>query len=165
MIGLSFSPCGLQLCSCSTDSTAIVFDVAKGNKLKILSDHKGWVNGVAWDPLGEAAVITIASDRVLRVFKPKSFKVRSKTFKCLLPLGSSSPTKKEEGEEEKSSSSPTLSTVRLFHDDTFPSFFRRAAFSPDGEVLAVPSGVLDVEGQADQPTHCTYLFSRMNFAK
>ena len=158
MIGLSFSPCGSQLCSCSTDGTAIVFDVAKGNKLKILSDHKGWVNGVAWDPLGEAAVVTIASDRVLRVFKPKSFKLRSKTFKCLLPLGS----KKE---EEKSSSSSALSTVRLFHDDTFPSFFRRAAFSPDGEVLAVPSGVLDVEGQADQPTHCTYIFSRMNFAK
>ncbi len=62
VIGLAFSPCGSFLCSCSTDGTAIVFDVNKGNKLKILSDHKGWVNGVAWDPLG-TCVATIASDR------------------------------------------------------------------------------------------------------
>ncbi len=58
-----------------------------------------------------------------------------------------------------------MRTVRLFHDDTFPSFFRRADFSPDGEILAVPSGVLDVDGEADKPTHCTYLFSRMDYSK
>ena len=86
VIGLAFSPDGAQICSCSTDGSAIVFDVHKGTKLKILSDHKGWVNGVAWDPLGES-VVTLASDRVLRVFKHKSFKVRCKTSKCQLPVG------------------------------------------------------------------------------
>ena len=62
VIGLSWSPCSQFVISCSTDSTAIVFDVKKGSKLKMLDDHKGWVNGVAWDPLNKF-VATISSDR------------------------------------------------------------------------------------------------------
>lgn len=48
--------------SCSTDNSAIVFDVNKGTKLKMLSDHKGWVNSVAWDPMNQF-IASIASDR------------------------------------------------------------------------------------------------------
>jgi chromatin assembly factor 1 subunit B len=62
VVGLSWSPCAKFIISCSTDSTAIVFDVKKGTKIKMLDDHKGWVNGVAWDPLGKF-VTTISSDR------------------------------------------------------------------------------------------------------
>ena len=54
--------------------------------------------------------------------------------------------------------------VRLFHDDTFQSFYRRIGFSPDGELLAVPSGVLEIEGETSI-ANCTYLFSKANFAK
>lgn len=53
---------------------------------------------------------------------------------------------------------------RLFHDDTFKSFYRRLCFSPDGELVVVPSGVLDVEGEAATP-HCTYVFARNNLTK
>lgn len=35
--------------------------------------------------------------------------------------------------------------VKYFHDDTFKSFFRRLDFSPDGSLLAVPSGRVEVE--------------------
>ena len=59
---LEFSTCNSYLVSCSMDSTAIVFDVKKGTKLKILGDHKGWVQGIAWDPLSNF-ILTIASDR------------------------------------------------------------------------------------------------------
>jgi len=151
VVGLAFSPCGQRLVSCSTDSTAIVFDVAKGAKLKILSDHKGWVNGVAWDPKN-VLLASISSDRLLRVYKTKSFKLAQKTSKCALCLNGDSSEAKN---------------VRLFHDDTFPSFFRRADFSPDGQLLAVPSGVMEVaDGEiAATARHCTYLFAKADFSK
>lgn len=34
---------------------------------------------------------------------------------------------------------------KLFHDETWKSFFRRLAFSPDGNFLVVPSGVLPAQ--------------------
>jgi len=149
VVGLTFSPCGRRLASCSTDSTVIVFDVVKGVKVKILGEHKGWVNGVTWDPLG-AFITSVSSDRFLRVYKTKSLKLTCKTSKCQLPAAA--------GSDESC-------TVRFLHDDTFPSFFRRADFSPDGQLLAVPSGVLDSTDGEASTAHCTYLFSRANFAK
>ena len=54
--------------------------------------------------------------------------------------------------------------VRLFHDDTFQSFYRRLDFSPDGELLVIPSGVLEIDGETSIKS-CTYVFSRENFLK
>jgi len=51
--------------------------------------------------------------------------------------------------------------VRLFHDDTFKGFFRRLTWSMDGELLVMPSGVLDTASQA-KVTHCTYVFTRLD---
>lgn len=61
-MSLEFNPSATQLVTCSVDGTAIIFDVNKGTKQKILADHKGWVNGVAWDPL-DKFITSIASDR------------------------------------------------------------------------------------------------------
>merc|ERR1711997_1429080 len=55
--------------------------------------------------------------------------------------------------------------VRLFHDDTFQSFYRRLDFSPDGELLVVPSGVLDIEGETANAPHCTFIFCTSNYTK
>ncbi|XP_040563392.1 chromatin assembly factor 1 subunit B isoform X2 [Lepeophtheirus salmonis] len=149
VVSLDWSSCGTLIVSSSTDNTAIIYDVVKGSKLKILSDHKGWVNGVTFDPLGKF-VASICSDRVLRVYDTKSYKTISKTYKCKLPIANDNEI------QEKS--------VRLFHDDTFQSFYRRIDFSPDGQLLIVPSGVLEIE-QEPSISHCTYLFSRVNFSK
>ena len=73
--------------------------------MKILSDHKGWVNGVAWakiDPFSEVTanlkgnLATLASDRCLRVFNAstKNFKNIAKTHRCKLRVPVS--RKKEE---------------------------------------------------------------------
>ena len=62
VVGLSWSPCSKFLISCSTDNSAIIFDVKKAEKTKMLTDHKGWVNGVRWDPLGKY-VFSLSSDR------------------------------------------------------------------------------------------------------
>lgn len=77
-----------------------------------------------------------------------------KTSKCKLAVGTDPETGKVHDER----------TVRLFHDDTFQSFYRRLAFSPDGEILAVPSGVLDIDGEA-KTENCTYLFSRLDLTR
>ena len=62
VVGLEFSPCGQYIATCATDQNAMVFDVAKGTKLRAFDEHKSWVNGVVWDPLNKF-IATIASDR------------------------------------------------------------------------------------------------------
>jgi len=55
-------------------------------------------------------------------------------------------------------------SVRLFHDDTFKGFFRRLHWSNDGELLVVPSGVVETDTEA-KLTHCTYVFTRIDLNK
>jgi len=55
-------------------------------------------------------------------------------------------------------------SVRLFHDDTFKGFFRRLSWSNDGELLVVPSGVIETEGDT-KVNHCTWVFSRVDMTK
>ena len=57
-----------------------------------------------------------------------------------------------------------MKNVRLFHDDTFQSFFRRMDMSPDGQLLVIPSGVLEIDGEATVK-NCTYVFSRTDLSR
>jgi len=155
VIGLAWSPCSKYLVSCSTDNTAIVFDAKKGTKLKMLDDHKGWVNGVCWDPLNQF-IATISSDRMLRVYNTKNYKNTCKTYKAQLPQAVL-PSNSEEMLTDE------MKNVRLFHDDTFQSFFRRMDMSPDGQLLVIPSGVLEIDGEATVK-NCTYVFSRTDLS-
>jgi len=50
--------------------------------------------------------------------------------------------------------------VRLFHDDTLRSFFRRLAFSPDGQLLITPAGLMET---SKGPTNATFVFARGAF--
>jgi len=85
----------------------------------------------------------------------------------------SEPAKDNAGQEvaettEKSSESCDKKlvdkTVRLFHDDTFKGFFRRLSWSHDGELLVVPSGVVETEGDT-KVNHCTWVFTRVDLSK
>lgn len=58
---ISWSPDSNFLISGSVDNTAILWDVQKGRKT-ILLDHKGFVQGVSWDPCNQY-VCTISTDR------------------------------------------------------------------------------------------------------
>lgn len=143
---LSWSPNSLNLISGSVDNTAIIWDIQKGKSLSILSDHKGFVQGVAWDPLNQY-LATLSTDRYFRVFDINTKKVISRNSKCLLPVPETSPLHGK--------------TIRLFHDDTLQTFFRRLAFSPDGQLIITPSGVADIEGAA-KPLNTTYIYSRFS---
>lgn len=69
---LSWSPNSLFLVSGSVDNSAMVWDVQKGKSLAILSDHKGFVQGVAWDPKNQY-IATLSTDRyVISYIKAKN---------------------------------------------------------------------------------------------
>ena len=95
----------------------------------------------------------------MRIYNTKNYKNKSKTHKAALPV-------EVENKVENPSSQTCIEerNVRLFHDDTFQSFYRRLDFSPDGELLVIPSGVLEIDGETSIKS-CTYVFSRENFLK
>lgn len=141
---LSWSPNSQFLVSGSVDNTAMIWDVQKGKSAAILGDHKGFVQGVAWDPKNQY-IATLSTDRYLRIFDIQTKKIVSRSSKCTLPV--------PEGSELFGK------TIRIFHDDTLQTFFRRLCFTPDGKMLIVPAGVADSDGTS-KPLHTTYIYSR-----
>ncbi|KAM7542444.1 hypothetical protein Aperf_G00000015868 [Anoplocephala perfoliata] len=81
-----------------------------------LGSHKHLVQGVAWDPEGEF-VASLSNDRSCHIYR-MSKKAR---IANISKVGKS----------------------HLFQDDSWRSFFRRMAFSPDGVMLICPSGNLE----------------------
>ncbi|XP_050427998.1 chromatin assembly factor 1 subunit B [Adelges cooleyi] len=149
---LSWSPDSKRLISGGVDNKAIIWDVDSGRYKAMLDDHKGFVQGVAWDPLNVYAA-TLSSDRTLRIFNTSNNKLLTRCDKAV-PLG-----KKVDGDEVK---------TRLFHDDTLKSFFRRLSFSPDGQILVTSSGILesiDEENKSKRTTNVSYVFARKSFSK
>lgn len=59
---LSWAPNSQFLVSGSVDNTAMLWDVHSGKSLAILDDHKGYVQGVAWDPCNQY-IATMSTDR------------------------------------------------------------------------------------------------------
>lgn len=146
---LSWSLDSSHLISGSIDNTAILWDVAKGRNLGILSGHGGFVQGVAWDPKNKYAA-TLSSDRTCRIHNVTSKKLSAKIYKTTLPVP---PTSEMDGK-----------VLKLFHDDTLKSFFRRLSFSPDGQLLVTPSGIIEYP-DSGKHINATYIFSRYDFSR
>lgn len=125
VVDISWSSDGLFLVSGSVDNEAIVWDVTKGTKIHMLSGHKSWVQGVGWDPLNQY-LVTISADRSLRVFSEQTKKIIFRIEKGPLVHGDE------------------VVKTKLFYDYTLQSFTRRLSFSPAGEFVLVPSGVLEM---------------------
>ncbi|KAI5733217.1 hypothetical protein M8J76_009076 [Diaphorina citri] len=142
---ISWSPTSTHLISGSVDNTAIMWDVHKGKNLGILTEHKKFVQGVAWDPKNQY-VATLSSDRSLRTYSIQSKKVISRACRSKLPVDSSHELFDK--------------VVPLFHDDTMKSFFRRLTFSPDGQLLIAPSGCLENSDSTRKPISVTHVFTR-----
>ncbi|XP_064549059.1 chromatin assembly factor 1 subunit B [Drosophila montana] len=146
---LSWAPNSQFLVSGSVDNTAMLWDVHKGKSLAILDDHKGYVQGVAWDPCNQF-IATMSTDRHLRVFDANTRRVLHRVSKSTLPV--------KEGHELHGRS------IRLYHDGTLQTFFRRLCFTPDGKLLLTPAGVTDYDGVM-KPTNTTYGYSRYDLSK
>ncbi|KAG8518558.1 Chromatin assembly factor 1 subunit B, partial [Galemys pyrenaicus] len=135
---------GNVMASASVDNTAIVWDVGKGQKISIFNEHKSYVQGVTWDPLGQY-VATLSCDRTLRVYSTQKKRVAFNVSKMLSGVGA-------EGEAR---------SYRMFHDDSMKSFFRRLSFTPDGSLLLAPGCV----ESGENVTNTTYVFSRKNLKR
>ncbi|XP_054713511.1 chromatin assembly factor 1 subunit B-like [Uloborus diversus] len=142
---LSWSSDGNYMVSASMDNSAIIWDMQKYQKLHMLPDCKGYVQGVAWDPKNQF-IASIGSDRSLRIYNINYKKTVYKVQKAPWHVST------EKGNFK----------ARLFYDDTLKSYFRRLCFTPDGELLIVPSGIVD---KGDKCTNTTYVFSRHIFNK
>ncbi|CAF4952970.1 unnamed protein product [Pieris macdunnoughi] len=147
VLDLSWSSDSLSLASGSIDNKLILWDVSRGRYTHIVSDHKGFVQGVAWDPLGQL-IATACSDREFRTIDISTKKVHSRSSKAVLPF----------------SKEHTLydTRVRLYHDDTLQTYYRRLHFSPDGLFIAVPGGRIEAEqGKVDvKPMNAVYIYTR-----
>lgn len=62
VLDLSWSSDSQFLVSGSVDNKLIIWNVERGRYTNIVSDHKGFVQGVAWDPQGQLIAST-CSDR------------------------------------------------------------------------------------------------------
>lgn len=136
---------GNLMASASVDNTAIIWDVNKGQKISIFNEHKSYVQGVTWDPLGQY-VATLSCDRVLRVYSTQKKRVAFNVSKMLSAIGT-------EGEAR---------SYRMFHDDSMKSFFRRLSFTPDGSLLLTPAGCVE---SGENVMNTTYVFSRKNLKR
>lgn len=144
---LAWSPDSSSIISGSVDNTARVWNVNKGKSYAVLQEHQGFVQGVTWDPKNRY-LATLSTDRSLRVYNVNNQKVVARSNKCSLPLPKSHPLSGE--------------TLRLYHDDTLQTFFRRLCFSPDGSILVAPAGVLE-SNNMPKPVHATYIYTRSNW--
>lgn len=125
-----------------------IFDVLERKVLFVVSDHRHFVQGVAWDPLYQF-IASQSSDRSVNIY---SFEKNSKTAPKAIAKHSkiSQPIIDPNSKEEK------IKAVRIYEDEDINSFFRRLAFCPDGSFLATTAG-LPFTGT---PDHTSYLYSR-----
>ncbi|XP_020709487.2 chromatin assembly factor 1 subunit B isoform X2 [Athalia rosae] len=144
---LSWSPDSNFLVSGSVDNTAIFWDIQKGRNTGMISEHKGFVQGVSWDPRNQY-VCTLSTDRQCRLVDIKSKRILQRIGKAKIPTPDNHPLKGK--------------TVRLFHDDTFQSFFRRLTFSSDGLLIIAPSGIIEPQESSEKLSNATIIFSRHN---
>jgi chromatin assembly factor 1 subunit B len=142
---LSFSPDSQFIMSGSVDNTAMIWDIEKAKSVAILPDHKGFVQGVAWDPLNKY-LASLSTDRIFRIFDVQSKKLLHKNFKSLLPVPEDSQFFQK--------------NVKLFHDDTLQTFFRRLTFSPEGSLIVTPCGFMEIDGECSKPINATYIYTR-----
>jgi chromatin assembly factor 1 subunit B len=91
----------------------------------ILKEPKGFVQGVAYEPKLSTYAI-LSTDRCLRIYSANN--------RCIHNVNKIQIVNKE------NDPSPTHN-ARLFHDDTMKSFFRRMAYSPDGNLLFTPGNL------------------------
>jgi chromatin assembly factor 1 subunit B len=86
--------------------------------------------------------------RMCRVYSVNSKKLVSRVSKAQLPVPDSSDLHGK--------------VVHLFHDDTLKSFFRRLCFSPDGQLLIVPSGIIE-NPNSEKHSNAAFIFTRRMF--
>lgn len=112
-----------------------------------MRDHAHFIQGVAWDPWGKY-LVTESADRSVKIWQ---LSTRKSGATVVTPLSKISKTSSATGDDVNGEIRP----LPLFHDETLVTFFRRPAFSPDGALLLLPTGLY--QGQ-----NCLHVLTRSN---
>lgn len=155
---LSWSNDNRYLVSGSVDNSAIMWDVVKGSKIAIFNEHKSYVQGVAFDPLGNF-VATLSADRSLRIYNTNSKQCVNNVSKLSVPSNAASGTGSQPAASQPEGKAKAF---RIFHDDSLRSFFRRLEFSPDGQLLFTPAGCMEAD---EKFISASFMFVRGAFSK
>ncbi|XP_028399903.1 chromatin assembly factor 1 subunit B-like [Dendronephthya gigantea] len=147
---LAWSPNRTQLISGSVDNSVIIWDTNKGDKLRILKDHRQYVQGVSWDPCG-TYVTSYSCDRTCRIYNTSNYRCCFNINKVTVPSCAKSETGTQSSKQ-----------IKIFHDETMPSFFRRLTFSPDGLLLFVPGGKFEIQ---EKMVNTTFVFTKASMNK
>ncbi|KAL5715032.1 3-oxoacyl-[acyl-carrier-protein] synthase [Ranunculus cassubicifolius] len=161
VLDMQWSTDGTYLFSGSVDNSCIIWDANKGSVHQILDGHLHYVQGVAWDPLGQY-VASLSSDRTCRVYvnKPQKTKSKGPMVMNFVPHVVIAKAEQKHSDDPKNPSTK----VHLFHDETLPSFFRRLAWSPDGSFLVAPAGSYRLLPAPDT-LNTAYIFSRKDLSR
>ncbi|KAJ3173527.1 hypothetical protein HDU88_002613 [Geranomyces variabilis] len=170
---IAWSPDSNFIVAACVDNTTRIFDVNAKKCIHALADHKHFVQGVAWDPLGKYFV-SQSSDRSVNVYtcerKKGNFcpKLAARLTKLEpptpVPRGENVPPETLPSQNSDqipatSGEGKTLPKPRLFHDETLTSFFRRLTFSPDGSLLFAPAGIFRSNDDAE-PKNAVHIYGR-----
>lgn len=134
VLDICWSADAKNLLSCSVDNTAILWDIHKGSKT-IMTEAKAPVQGVALDPRGKY-LASMSQDRNLRIYHSNGKNVAFRIHK--LPVTAA-------GQESEVK-------TNLFYDSSLPSYSRRLQFTQGGELLLVPSGVVEPKQEKTSST-------------
>ncbi|WFD36821.1 Chromatin assembly factor 1 subunit [Malassezia cuniculi] len=168
---LSWSPDGAYVAVGGTDFSVRVIDVQKGTVIREINDHQHYVQGLCWDPLGQL-LATQSSDRSMHVYENNTARTKSAKLGAegaegadatLVPVHGA-PADISKGQlapppppiREGSLQQMTPPSQRLYGDDRYSGFFRRLGWSPDGSLLAAPSGQFDT----GKSTGSVYIYAR-----
>lgn len=150
VLDIAWSADGSRLISASVDNAVKVWDIRNTSKAPVtLRNHANFVQGVAIDPFGRL-LASMGNDRALRIFT-----ANATTWIQIAAMSSLSSLIDTDG-------NVVSGDTRLFVDDTrFKTFFRRLAWSPDGSILACPSGVCFPE----KKKFAVHIFARNEWTK
>uniref|UniRef100_A0A2K5CPG7 Chromatin assembly factor 1 subunit B n=1 Tax=Aotus nancymaae TaxID=37293 RepID=A0A2K5CPG7_AOTNA len=126
----------------SFDNAVLCVCVFVGQKISIFNEHKSYVQGVTWDPLGQY-VATLSCDRVLRVYSTQKKRVAFNVSKMLSGIGA-------EGEAR---------SYRMFHDDSMTRMQNHLEIFLK---FQKPAGCVE---SGENVTNTTYVFSRKNLKR
>lgn len=186
---LSWSPDSKYIATGSMDNITRIYELETGQQIYQLTGHSHYVQGVCWDPLNEYIVLQSA-DRSIIIHSLKSSKDADQSLEPSLyhriaradvPTKKISPWKNEfeTGSTGQLSNDANHETVKdfknisLYYPETLQSFFRRLAFSPDGNLLITPLGIIRPEntsltndvGNNDDSINTVYIYIRSGLNK
>lgn len=138
---LSWSQDSQYLVSGSVDNSVILWNVEKSIKLFSCDGSRGFVQGVTFDPQDQYFA-AISSDRTLRVYDYKEKKLSFKARRSVVEYQDNAKYK------------------AMFHDDTLKSFCRRIEYSPCGQYILAPSGIIQSATSDTSPLNACFLYKR-----